>query len=253
MVESHIQELMDAEAQRINSPQFIKDDPVQFPRRFSKLQDIEAASLLASTIAWGNRKMICRNCDRLLGLMADDPANFIMEGAFETIHDEMNIHRTFFGKNLKYWARGLKKIFTDYGSVEGLARKSHAAESEFPAWTIAEAILKELQQANEMSKDARCMPVNLQASALKRFNMALRWLVRNDGIVDMGVWNVIKPSQLFIPLDTHVSKTSRELGLLVRKSNDKKAVVELTNNCREMNPNDPAIYDFALFGIGMKL
>lgn len=83
--------------------------------------------------------------------------------------------------------------------------------------------------------------------------MALRWLVRDDGIVDMGVWDIIRPSQLFIPLDVHVGNVSRQLGLLTRKSDDKRAVIELTDMLRRFNPDDPVLYDFALFGIGMKL
>ena len=83
--------------------------------------------------------------------------------------------------------------------------------------------------------------------------MALRWLVRDDGIVDMGVWDVLKPSQLYIPLDVHVGDVSRELGLLTRKSDDKRAVLELTENLRRYNPSDPVLYDYALFGIGMNI
>ena len=81
--------------------------------------------------------------------------------------------------------------------------------------------------------------------------MALRWLVRNDGIVDMGVWNAIKPSQLYIPLDVHVGNTARELGLVTRKANDRRTTVELTETLRAMRPDDPVFYDYALFGIGI--
>ena len=81
--------------------------------------------------------------------------------------------------------------------------------------------------------------------------MAIRWLVRNDGIVDLGVWRSISPDKLFIPLDVHVGNTARRLGLLKRKSNDRKAVEELTSVLRGFNPQDPVLYDFALFGIGI--
>jgi uncharacterized protein (TIGR02757 family) len=81
--------------------------------------------------------------------------------------------------------------------------------------------------------------------------MALRWLVRNDGIVDLGIWKVLKPSQLFIPLDVHVGNVSRELGLLNRKANDRRSVLELTETLRSFNPDDPILYDYALFGIGV--
>ena len=96
-----------------------------------------------------------------------------------------------------------------------------------------------LIDVNNGQKDSRCLPSNLDNSALKRINMALRWLVRNDGIVDMGVWNVITPAQLFIPLDVHVGNTARKLNILNRKSNDRKAVEELTEVLRSYNPNDP--------------
>ena len=80
----------------------------------------------------------------------------------------------------------------------------------------------------------------------------MRWLVRDDGIVDLGVWKgVITPAQLFIPLDVHVGNTARELGLLERKGNDRKAVVELTEVLRGMRPDDPVVYDYALFGLGV--
>jgi uncharacterized protein (TIGR02757 family) len=91
----------------------------------------------------------------------------------------------------------------------------------------------------------------LDKSALKRFNMALRWLVRNDGIVDLGVWNVITPAQLYIPLDVHVGNISRQLGLLQRHSNDRLAVEQLTATLRQFDAADPIRYDFALFGIGV--
>lgn len=82
--------------------------------------------------------------------------------------------------------------------------------------------------------------------------MALRWLVRDDGIVDMGLWKALTPAQLFIPLDVHVGNVSRELGLLTRKANDRKSVMELTEVLRSFRPDDPVIYDYALFGIGIE-
>ena len=83
--------------------------------------------------------------------------------------------------------------------------------------------------------------------------MALRWLVRKDGIVDLGVWDILSPSQLFIPLDVHVGNTARELGLINRRANDRRTTIELTQVLRQFNPEDPVIYDYALFGMGLKL
>ena len=250
MTDNDLKGLLDREAMRINNIDFIDRDPVQFPRRFSKLQDIEIASLLSATIAWGNRKMICRDCDRMLALMGHDPYNFIMDGAYEDIPD-MNIHRTFFARNLRHFLRGLRLLFSRHGSVDALARDCGAAQSEFPAWHLAEAINTILAEANEGTGDSRCLPLNLTTTALKRLNMALRWLVRDDGIVDMGVWSSLKPSQLYIPLDVHVGNTARALGLVDRRANDRRTAVELTSMLRSRRPADPVWFDYALFGIGI--
>ena len=82
--------------------------------------------------------------------------------------------------------------------------------------------------------------------------MALRWLVRkDDGVVDLGLWESLRPSQLFIPLDVHVGNTSRALGLTSRRANDRKTAVEITEALRTLRPEDPTWFDFALFGLGV--
>lgn len=246
-----IKELLDSEARRINHVDFIANDPVQFPRRFERLQDIEIAALLSATIAWGNRKMICNNCNKMLALMDNQPYDYVMDKGYEELPD-MNIHRTFFSKNLRYYLRGLNFIYSRYGSLHDFTKHMAISSSEFPSWKLVEEMNKVFTEANNGESDNRCLPGNLQNTALKRINMALRWLVRDDGIVDMGVWNVIKPSQLFIPLDVHVGNVSRELGLLTRNANDRKATIELTEMLRKMRPEDPVWYDYALFGIGVE-
>ncbi len=257
MTDNDLRELLDSEAARINSKEFIADDPVQFPRRFSDLRDIEISALLTSSIAWGNRRMICRDCNRLLALMDNRPYEFVADGAYEELPDDDNIHRTFFNRHLKYYLRGLRRIYSRHGSLQEFGRAAGIADSAAPSWKLIEAVNAELAEANAPAADSatasRCLPQNLRTTALKRVNMALRWLVRNDGIVDLGVWDVITPAQLYIPLDVHVGDVSRELGLLTRKADDRRSVVELTERLRRYNPVDPCIYDFALFGIGMKL
>ena len=245
-----LEELLNREAARYNSPDFISADPVQFPRMFSEQRDIEIASLLASTIAWGNRTMICRSANKMFGLMDWQPYNYVMDAGYEELPDG-NIHRTFFNRNLKHYLRGLRAIYEKYGTLENFARACGAADAEAPSWHLAEAINGALADANGGCADCRCLPLGLDKSALKRFNMALRWLVRDDGIVDMGVWKALKPSQLFIPLDVHVGNVTRGLGLLDRKQNDRRAVEELTATLRTLRPADPVVYDFALFGIGI--
>ena len=247
-----VRDLLDSEATRINSPAFIGEDPVQFPRRFSQLQDIEIVAFLSSIIAWGNRKMICRDAERMLALMDNEPYRYVMDEGYEDLNPRQNIHRTFFGEHFSYFLRGMREIYTKYGSLDAFSAGVRAGDSEAPSWKLVEEMQKVMSDVNNGATCSQCLPVNLQQTALKRINMALRWLVRDDGIVDMGVWKSIPKSKLYIPLDVHVGNISRELGLLTRKANDRKSVEMLTGLLRTLRPEDPAIYDFALFGIGVE-
>ncbi|WP_279129833.1 TIGR02757 family protein [Muribaculum intestinale] len=247
-----MREFLEREAALINRPEFISDDPVQFPRRFESLADIEIVALLSSAIAWGNRKMICRDADRMLALMEHQPYKYMMERGYEELDPDMNIHRTFFARNLANFLSGMRGIYERHGSLADFARANRVGEDEAPAWRLVELINAELDKATDGIHDSRCLPGNLAVTALKRVNMALRWLVRDDGIVDMGVWKgVIDKSRLYIPLDVHVGNTARSLGLLERRGNDRRAVEQLTGVLRTMRPADPVYYDYALFGIGV--
>jgi uncharacterized protein (TIGR02757 family) len=245
-----LKEMLDTQAKIINSPDFIDEDPVQFPRKFGTQQDIEIASLLSATLAWGKRSMICRDCTRMFDLMDWQPHRYVMDEGYEELPD-MNIHRTFFAKNLRHFLRGLRAIYSRHATLEDFAVACGAPSAELPSWRLVEALNHELAEANNGVSDSRCLPLNLDSTALKRVNMALRWLVRDDGIVDLGIWKALRPSQLFIPLDVHVGNVSRGLGLLQRKANDRRSVLELTETLRSFNPSDPIIYDYALFGIGI--
>ncbi len=248
---SDLKSYLDAEARRINSVDFIANDPVQFPRRYEVLQDIEIVSLLSASIAWGKRGMICNNCEKMLRLMDYQPHRYVIEQGYEEL-DAMNIHRTFFAEDFKYMLRGLHRIYSSYDSLHDFAQHCRVGDSETPSWQLVEYMQREYSLANAGTTNSQCLPTRLENTALKRINMALRWLVRNDGIVDMGVWSVIKPSQLFIPLDVHVGNVARELGLITRRANDKRTVIELTECLRLMNADDPVIYDYALFGLGVE-
>ena len=94
------------------------------------------------------------------------------------------------------------------------------------------------------------IPNPSNGGAMKRMNMFLRWMIRK-GPVDLGVWNFIEPKDLLIPLDVHVARVSREMGLLNRKSNDFKSVIEVTEKLKVFCPNDPIKYDFAMFAFGI--
>lgn len=242
---------LDEQAALINRPEFIADDPVQFPRRFDRLQDIEIVSILVSLIAWGKRTMICRDAERLLALMDHDPYNYVMDEGYLDLDPALNIHRTFFARDLQHLLAGLRAIYSSYPSLDAFSDAVKAADDPAPAWRLVGEMQKIITDANGGVPSKRGLPNNLKQTALKRINMALRWLVRDDGIVDMGVWKSIPKSKLYIPLDVHVGNTARDLGILTRRQDDRKAVEELTGVLRQYRPDDPVYYDYALFGIGV--
>lgn len=235
---------------RYNCKEFIAGDPVQFPHAFNEKRDVEIAALLASVIAWGNRTMIIRSGQKMLfDIMQRRPYDYIMRGEWERLDDRANIHRTFFVRDFKYLCRGLRHIY----------HRSHSMETLFLSGTLWDGIASlrnEFAAANggEATKHIS-NPIagnGKQASACKRLHMMLRWLCRKDGIVDLGIWDNIDPSTLMIPLDVHVARTGRALGLIERKQNNRRTVEELTASLSMMCPEDPVKYDFALFGIGVE-
>jgi uncharacterized protein (TIGR02757 family) len=221
---------------------FIAKDPVQFPRRFSKRGDVEIAAFLSATIAWGRRDLIIRSAQRMFALMDASPSAFVTAGNYRKLKDGC-IHRTFFEGDLKYFCKGFRHCYAKYGNLEKLFA------SVPDVWQGIGLFREEMASANggryskHIANSGGATP-----SACKRINLALRWLVR-EGPVDTGLWKSIKPAELYIPLDVHVARTARKLGLLTRKSNDRKAVEELTEKLRGFCKEDPVKYDFALFGM----
>lgn len=227
---------------KINVPAYIETDPVQFPLNYSRRPDREVAAFLTATITWGNRKMILNSATRMFEKMGASPYDYVMSEGYSNLSGG-NIHRTFFEKDLVYLCKGLRACYLEFDSLEAVfAEKNNL-------WEGIDAFRNTLSNANQGIYSKHVSNPNTN-SACKRLHLALRWLVRNDGIVDLGDWSKISPAELYIPLDVHVGRVSRSLGLLERHQNDRKSVESLTELLRDLKPTDPVIYDYALFGIG---
>lgn len=242
---------MDELVERYNVPEFIENDPVQFPHRFSRKQDIEIVAFLIATIAWGNRKMILRSAENMLNVMGRSPFDYVMEQNFSNVIINKSMHRTFFGSDFLYFCKGFKQIYSQHDSLEEVFCKNGNTD----VWQGILNFRNEMVSANSSESRQISNPVHgtgNNGSACKRLNLALRWLVRNDGIVDLGIWSRLSPADLVIPLDTHVAATSRQIGLIDRKANDRLTVELLTSELRKLDPTDPVKYDYALFGLGIE-
>jgi uncharacterized protein (TIGR02757 family) len=247
---SELKEFLDEKVELYNRPTFIESDPISIPHLFTKKQDIEIAGFLAATIAWGNRKMILRNANRMMQLLDDSPYEFIMDAS----KDEMEtigsfVHRTFNSTDFIFFLKALQHIYRFNGGLETIFNMHKTSDSLHPAIHEFHKIFFQLPHEK---RTERHVSDPFKGSAAKKLNMFLRWMVRNDDRgVDFGIWKKIDPSVLYIPLDLHSGNTARRLGLLTRKMNDWKAVEELTSILREFDPSDPVKYDFALFGLGV--
>ena len=244
----HLRAVLDEKFACYNCKEFIKNDPISFPHSFTRREDVEIAALLASTIAWGNRKMILSSGRKMFcDIMHSAPYNYVMSGEWERLDDRMNIHRTFFASDFKYICRGLRSIFSKHGTMETLFLGCSV-------WDGIENLRREMAGANDGATTRHISnPVAQKgkpASACKRLHMMLRWLCRKDGVVDLGIWQGVSQAELMIPLDVHVARTARQLGIVTRKQNDRRTVEELTAQLRKLSPDDPVKYDFALFGVG---
>lgn len=243
-----IKDFLDTKVIEYNNPKFIESDPIQIPHQFSIKEDIEVSSFLVATIAWGNRKMIIKNGQKMMELMGNAPYDFIMNHQEKDLDNLTGfVHRTFNDIDFKYFIKSLKNIYTNHNGLEAIfITKDNTLQN-----TISEFkdVFFELEHPLRTQKH---ISNPLKGSAAKRINMWLRWLCRKDSAgVDFGIWQQIKPSQLSCPLDVHSGNVARKLGLLTRKQNDAKALLELDTNLRILDPNDPVKYDFALFGLGV--
>ncbi|MCF0207646.1 MAG: TIGR02757 family protein [Bacteroidales bacterium] len=247
MTPQEINALLDKHYDNFANPDFICNDPIQIPHSFTKKEDIEISGFFASIIAWGNRKMIINNAKRFMQLMDNAPYDFVMNHEQRDLKClEKAVHRTFNGEDMLFFVKSLANIYRNHGGLEAVFSKY--AEMDKNLINVHEVLFEIPYQQRSL----RHISDITKGSAAKRLNMFLRWMVRDDGRgVDFGLWKSISPSKLLIPLDVHCGRTARELGLLTRNQNDWKAVVELTENLRKFDPNDPVKYDFALFGAGV--
>lgn len=245
---TELREFLDEKAAFYEKPNFIESDPIQIPHLFTKKEDVEIAGFLAATIAWGQRPTIIKNATFLVEQMDMAPHQFITQCTSNELERFANFkHRTFNFIDLQAFLFALKNIYKNHGGLEHvLSRHPDEMDQNIGAF---KKVFFELPHETRSEKH---LSNPLIGSAAKRINMYLRWMVRpaKNG-VDFGIWTKLQPKHLYLPLDVHTASVSRKLGLLTRKQNDWKALTELNNNLRQLDPKDPVKYDYALFGLGV--
>jgi len=237
-----------------NRPEFVKDDPVAIPHLFTKKQDIEIAGFFAATFAWGIRATIISKSTELMKLMDMSPHDFIRNHQPKDLKSFLHFkHRTFNTTDLLYFIHFLQQFYQENKTLEHLFFNTYSLSMPNPV----EAGLNNLYSQFFALEDApartrKHIACPARNSSCKRLNMFLRWMVRNDQQgVDFGIWKKITPAQLICPVDLHVARVATRFGLLDRKQVDWQSAINLTDELRKLDPEDPVKYDFALFGLGI--
>ena len=244
-----LKSFLDEKYKQYNNPKFIESDPIQVPHTFTSKEDIEISSFLTATIAWGQRKTIIKNSFKMMDLLDNSPHDYIINSTEKEINKLSIKHRTFNEIDFRYFIKRLKVIYNDFGNLENIFFDTIKDNSIHNSIHCFKSLFF---QKDYPLRTTKHISDPLKGSACKRINMFLRWMVRKDSNgVDFGIWNKVSPSYLSCPLDVHSGRVARKLGLLKRTQNDHKAVLELDNKLRNLDSNDPAKYDFSLFGLGV--
>lgn len=251
---------LDNLVRKFENPEFIKDDPVQFPHEYEGSLDKEISGFLSSVFAFGNRKKIIENLELIHEIINPDPFEFVIN--FEMDRDAKLLsgfkYRFYQEREVVYLIYSLSQVLKKYGSLENAFMQGYSDEhSNVKEGLIAFVNLfrenlpdSEYRTENYLKTFYQLVPSPDKCSACKRLNLFLKWMVR-EGPVDLCVWTGVPTSKLVIPLDTHVSQISRQWGLTDRKTDDWRTAVEITENLKLFDADDPVKYDFAIFGTGV--
>ena len=230
-MDAGIKETLIGWAEEYNDPKYFQEDPIIFPTKFARkyeegeavLADVEIAGLLAAHLAWGRRAMIVRDCDRMFEEMCWRPYDYVMNGEYR--NEDVSLHRTIKWSQFAQICENLRNIYGERDSLEGLT-----------------------------DTDIRCRIFGQKEDRKapnKKISMMRRWMVRDDGKVDLGVWKNSDKASLILPLDVHVYTQATALGLTSRKQKDIVTAQEITDAFREIWPDDPCKGDYSLFGYGV--
>lgn len=263
MNQFELKAFLDEKVIQYNTLDFIDSDPVQIPHLFSQKEDVEIAGFLTATISWGNRKMIIKNGHKMMAMMGNSPFDFVMSHNKNHLEKlDSFAHRTFNRQDFIFFIKGIQHIYKNHNGLEMVFAKHQEQNSIQKSISEFKKVFFDTSMNNHFNEQEtqfidhtrtqKHISDPMNGSAAKRINMYLRWMCRQDNKgVDLGIWKSISPSLLSCPLDVHSGNVARKLGLLTRKQNDGKALLELDAKLRELDPNDPVKYDFALFGLGV--
>ncbi|MBG8553839.1 TIGR02757 family protein [Hymenobacter guriensis] len=248
MNHAQVRVLLEDQYRRYDQPVFIAPDPISIPHQFSARADVEISGLFAALLAWGRRPTIISKCRELMRRMDDAPHQFVLDHSDDDLKKLLGFcHRTFCDTDLLYFVHWLRWYYRQHATLEDAFLQGSTQKERLENF---HALFFSLEDAPQRTRKHVATPA--RGSACKRVNMYLRWMVRPDEYgVDFGLWTRLPAADLICPIDVHVERVARSLGLLQRQQVDWLAAEELTANLRQFDAQDPVKYDFALFGLGV--
>ncbi|MBO5751426.1 MAG: TIGR02757 family protein [Kiritimatiellae bacterium] len=233
-------------AEKFETPSFIENDPSQFMHQVRGAKNKEATAFVASSLSFGSRAQFIEKIKWIIERADNDVDNWIRSGKFKNDFHQDNdkcFYRFFTHSTMYAFLCRYKRIMDDYGSLGNFVKRNCSNDA-------LEAVAKICQYFNE-GGTSNVIPLS-HRSACKRLCMFLRWMVRDNSPVDIGLWSrFIDKKTLVIPLDTHVLRQAGKLGLMKSSASSMAAAKLLTAKLSEVFPDDPVRGDFALFGLGV--
>lgn len=229
-------------------------DPIEFPHRYKKPEDVEISGFIASCLAYGRVDLFKPVIGKILSGMGDSPYAFLMEFDAEK-------HRKFITFKYRFNNSAdivcllfiIHRLLLRYGSLENTFKRHYKPDDLNTGDGIIGFVHELMSVATSTVYGENIHPPGLtqffpssaKGSACKRINLFLRWMIR-DRDIDFGIWKGIPKNKLVIPLDTHIARISKCLGFTKRSASDWIAAVEITEALKNLDNDDPLKYDFAL-------
>jgi len=259
-----LQKIFESHREKNSLKDFYLSDPIWFPKRFRKKDDIEVAAFISAVFAIGPRYAIFKSLEKIFSALGSSPYDAIMNLDQAKLLKILDRHIQFAYKNItgKDFVQVLstvKTILDDHGTIEN-ALLSWRDGNKNIVFRMLTGLLEEMKSSRldrslgrELTDRAKALLASpKEGSACKRMNMFLRWMTRKDEI-DFGIYGWLGKENLVIPLDVNVSRAARKLKLTTRKTDNWKTAVEITEKLKSLDPLDPVKYDVPLFLYGIEL
>ena len=189
LAKQELKAFLDEKSMLYEKTSFIDSDPIQIPSQFKEKQDIEISGFLTSIIAWGNRKSIIKNANKMMVLMGEAPFDFVISHREKDLERlEGFVHRTFNAIDFKYFIKSLKNIYVSHGGLEQVFSQHVTNQSVLEAISHFKKVFFDLDHPRRTRKH---ISDPCAGSAAKRINMFLRWMVRGNSSVDFGLWHCV--------------------------------------------------------------